>query len=67
VLQVGTIEQDPVVQAAKKLADKLRAKRKFTNTATFTLRCEVCKAGLTGEKEARAHATQTGHTAFGEY
>lgn len=55
------------MQAASKLAEKLREKRAFTNTATFTLRCEVCKTGLQGEKEARAHAAQTGHTSFGEY
>lgn len=33
---------DSVLAAAKKLADKLREKRAFTNTATFTLKCEVC-------------------------
>lgn len=32
---------DAVLQAAKKLADKLRAKRAYTNTATFDLRCQV--------------------------
>ncbi|KAH8116809.1 OTU-domain-containing protein, partial [Phellopilus nigrolimitatus] len=58
---------DPILLAAKQLADKLRAKRAFTNTATFDLRCEICKTGLKGEKEARAHATQTGHASFGEY
>ncbi|EJD02481.1 OTU-domain-containing protein [Fomitiporia mediterranea MF3/22] len=56
-----------VLGAASKLADKLRAKRAYTNTATFDLRCEICKAGLKGEKGAREHAMQTGHTAFGEY
>ena len=34
-------DDDPVLVAAKKLADKLRAKKAFTNTATFDLRCEV--------------------------
>jgi ubiquitin thioesterase OTU1 len=28
---------------------------------------QVCGQGLKGEKEARAHASQTGHTQFGEY
>jgi len=27
----------------------------------------VCKKGLKGEKEARAHASETGHVEFGEY
>ncbi|KAG5635866.1 hypothetical protein H0H81_009849 [Sphagnurus paluster] len=60
-------EQDPVMLAAKKLADVLRAKRAYTNTATFDLKCEVCGQGLKGEKGAREHAEQTGHVRFGEY
>ncbi|KAF7793170.1 hypothetical protein EIP86_004279 [Pleurotus ostreatoroseus] len=58
---------DPVLVAAKKLADKLRAKKAYTNTATFDLRCQVCRKGLKGEKEARQHAMDTGHVEFGEY
>ncbi|CAE6517215.1 unnamed protein product [Rhizoctonia solani] len=58
---------DAMTQAASKLASQLRASRKFTNTGTFDLKCEICGQGLKGEKEARAHATQTGHTSFGEY
>ena len=34
-------DADPVLVAAKKLADKLRAKKAYTNTATFDLRCQV--------------------------
>ncbi|KAL1663246.1 hypothetical protein EV715DRAFT_195843 [Schizophyllum commune] len=58
---------DEIIVAAKKLADILRAKRAYTNTATFDLKCENCGQGLKGEKDARAHAAQTGHTNFGEY
>ncbi|KZO90517.1 hypothetical protein CALVIDRAFT_542634 [Calocera viscosa TUFC12733] len=58
---------DTIADAAKKLVGKLRTKRKFTNTATFDLKCEICGKGLKGEKEARVHAQETGHTAFGEY
>lgn len=60
-------DDDAVLVAAKKLADKLRAKKAFTNTATFDLRCEICKKGIKGEKEAREHAKETGHASFGEY
>ncbi|KAH8107017.1 OTU-domain-containing protein [Cristinia sonorae] len=60
-------DDDPVLAAAKKLADKLRAKKAYTNTATFDLKCQICGQGLRGEKEARAHASQTGHVEFGEY
>ncbi|KZT55105.1 hypothetical protein CALCODRAFT_499047 [Calocera cornea HHB12733] len=58
---------DTIADAASKLVGKLRAKRKFTNTATFDLKCEICGQGLKGEKGARAHAQETGHTSFGEY
>ncbi|KZT11322.1 OTU-domain-containing protein [Laetiporus sulphureus 93-53] len=60
-------DSDPVLAAAKKLADILRAKKAYTNTATFDLRCQICNKGLKGEKEARAHASETGHVQFGEY
>ncbi|KAJ7444906.1 hypothetical protein FB451DRAFT_73517 [Mycena latifolia] len=56
-----------ILEAAKRLADLLRAKRAFTNTATFDLKCEECGKGLKGEKGAQAHAAETGHTRFGEY
>ncbi|KAG8743884.1 ubiquitin-specific protease otu1 [Ceratobasidium sp. 414] len=58
---------DHISQGAAKLASQLRASRKFTNTSTFDLKCEICGKGLKGEKEARAHASETGHTSFGEY
>ncbi|KAL6300140.1 OTU-domain-containing protein [Sparassis latifolia] len=68
IMPVGDAgDNDPVLLAAKKLADKLRAKRAYTNTATFDLRCQICQKGLKGEKEARAHASETGHVQFGEY
>ena len=35
-------DRDPVLVAAKKLADILRAKKAYTNTATFDLKCQVC-------------------------
>jgi ubiquitin thioesterase OTU1 len=60
-------DSDPMLIAGKKLVDILRSKKAFTNTATFDLKCEQCGQGLKGEKEARAHAEQTGHTKFGEY
>jgi len=60
-------EGERVLGALRTLATKLRAKRAYTNTATFDLRCEVCGQGLKGEKEARAHASETGHVKFGEY
>ena len=37
----GSDDNDSILVAAKKVADSLRAKKAFTNTATFDLRCEV--------------------------
>ncbi|ELR18338.1 deubiquinating enzyme, putative [Acanthamoeba castellanii str. Neff] len=45
---------------------KARAKKKFTDTARFTLQCMICYEGLTGQQAAVAHAQKTGHTNFGE-
>ena len=44
-----------------------KRQRAFTDTQSFTLRCSVCQQGLTGEKEAVAHAKATGHSNFCEY
>ncbi|KAF9361464.1 hypothetical protein BGX34_007125 [Mortierella sp. NVP85] len=40
---------------------------KYTDIATFTIRCSLCKAGFKGEKDARQHAQETTHTSFEEY
>ncbi|KAI6132151.1 hypothetical protein EDD16DRAFT_1689264 [Pisolithus croceorrhizus] len=61
IMSIG--EDDPVLEAGQRLAAILRERRAFTNMATFDLKCE----GLRGEKEARTHAQETGHTRFGEY
>ncbi|KAI8140786.1 hypothetical protein BJV82DRAFT_658835 [Fennellomyces sp. T-0311] len=44
-------DDDSVLNSAKKLADILRQKRKFTDVANFTLKCNQCQKGLVGEKE----------------
>ncbi|WVQ85009.1 hypothetical protein IAT38_007173 [Cryptococcus sp. DSM 104549] len=56
-----------LLTTADKLIAQLRARHYYTDTATFDLRCGVCKVGLKGEKGAREHAMQTGHVEFGEY
>ncbi|KAJ7581140.1 hypothetical protein C8J56DRAFT_959221 [Mycena floridula] len=61
------LQDTAILDAAKKLATQLRAKKQFTNTSTFDLKCEQCGQGLKGEKGARKHAEETGHTRFGEY
>lgn len=56
-----------MLAAALELVGQLRQEHAYTDAATFTLKCEVCKRALVGEKEARKHAEETGHTNFGEY
>lgn len=57
---------DVVLAQALELADEARRKRQFTDVNRFALRCMVCQMGLVGQKEAREHAKETGHTNFGE-
>ena len=41
VVPAGAAEGERVIEALRALAAKLRAKRAYTNTATFDLKCEV--------------------------
>ncbi|KAI8379125.1 ubiquitin thioesterase OTU1-like protein [Radiomyces spectabilis] len=61
------VGDDALLPAAQKLAEILRKKHKYTDVATFTLKCQQCQKGLKGEKDAQAHASATGHTHFVEY
>ncbi|CEG73438.1 hypothetical protein RMATCC62417_08822 [Rhizopus microsporus] len=56
-----------ILDAAKEITESLRRGHKYTDVANFTLRCEQCKTGLKGEKDAHNHAAATGHTHFVEY
>ena len=49
------------------LAAKAKAEGKYVDLAGFNLRCEACRAALTGEHAAMAHAKDTGHSQFVEY
>ncbi|KAH6577792.1 hypothetical protein BASA60_003868 [Batrachochytrium salamandrivorans] len=53
--------------AALQLAAIWKKQRKYTDTANFTLKCGICSVGLVGEKDARMHASTTGHVSFSEY
>ncbi|KWU46431.1 OTU-domain-containing protein [Rhodotorula sp. JG-1b] len=59
--------QEGILSAAQRLVGDLRKEHAYTDTATFALQCGVCRQALKGEKEARTHAEQTGHTSFTEY
>ncbi|EFP83420.2 uncharacterized protein PGTG_08606 [Puccinia graminis f. sp. tritici CRL 75-36-700-3] len=60
-------DEDSFLHAALQLVSQLRQMHYYTDTASFSLRCEICKVALVGEKDARSHAESTGHTQFGEY
>ncbi|KAI8349401.1 hypothetical protein BD560DRAFT_410297, partial [Blakeslea trispora] len=61
------LDNEHVVEAARKLIDDLKKNHKYTDVANFTLRCEQCQKGLKGQKDAQEHATATGHMRFTEY
>ncbi|KNC98445.1 ubiquitin-specific protease OTU1 [Spizellomyces punctatus DAOM BR117] len=61
----GNVEK--ILTAGVELARIWNEKRKFTDLANFTLKCGICKKGLKGQKEAQAHALETGHASFTEY
>jgi len=57
---VFPVSDTTIIPTAEKLVSQLKARHYYTDTATFDLRCGVCKVGLKGEKGAREHAMQTG-------
>ncbi|KAF9198242.1 ubiquitin-specific protease otu1 [Haplosporangium sp. Z 27] len=60
-------DSEDIINAGIQLSVLLKKAHKYTDLATFTLRCSICRAGLKGEKDAQQHAQQTGHTSFEEY
>ncbi|EGG09943.1 uncharacterized protein MELLADRAFT_74313 [Melampsora larici-populina 98AG31] len=64
---IFSTSQDDLLSSSLQLVKLLREQHYFTDTASFSLRCMVCKTALVGEADARKHAEQTGHTQFGEY
>jgi len=60
-------EAERARRLARQFCAQLHADKKFTDTASFALRCSICRAGLKGEREATEHARATGHGRFEEY
>lgn len=58
---------ESVLLQVRELVEVSRKSRRFTDLSGFTLRCEICNAGLTGQFEAQKHANLTGHASFVEY
>ncbi|MCJ1407253.1 ubiquitin-specific protease otu1 [Ptychographa xylographoides] len=57
---------EEVLEKAVQLCKVLQGQHYFTDTAGFSVRCNVCGGEFTGEKGATEHAKQTGHYDFGE-
>ena len=57
-------DTDEVCNEVTSLLRSLKEKKQYTNTNSFSLMCNECYTELKGEKEARAHAKQTGHQNF---
>jgi ubiquitin thioesterase OTU1 len=66
-LVFNQIEAIEVEDQIRLLVGQMKKDHKYTDLASFTLKCGVCKTGLKGQKEAQQHAMDTGHTAFEEY
>ncbi|KAG0219498.1 ubiquitin-specific protease otu1 [Mortierella sp. GBA43] len=52
---------EAIITTGIQLAARLKKEHKYTDLATFTLRCSICQAGLKGQKDAQEHARQTMH------
>ena len=59
-------DKDEICNEVTSLLRNLKEKKQYTNTNSFSLVCNVCYKNLTGEKEAMAHAKETGHQNFAQ-
>lgn len=57
---------EAVLEKAVELCRVLQERHYFTDTAKFSVRCNVCGKSFRGEKGATEHAKKTGHYDFGE-
>lgn len=60
------VNDDRPMEMAMEIAREAKSSKQYTDIANFTLRCSLCDLKLRGDKEAREHATATGHVEFGE-
>ena len=55
-----------VLEGAVELCRVLQGQHYYTDTAAFSVKCNVCGKLSVGEKGATEHAANTGHYDFGE-
>lgn len=49
-----------------KLAADAKQRKMYTNTSTFSLKCDICNVSMKGQDAAISHTRATGHSAFSE-
>lgn len=57
---------DVMLEAARELCRELKKKHYYTDTQKFDIKCNICGWKGAGERGAVQHATETGHSDFGE-
>ncbi|KAI9773413.1 MAG: ubiquitin-specific protease otu1 [Geoglossum simile] len=64
--KVFNADDDTILAKALELCKILQGKNYFTDTAGFTVKCNICGATFKGERGAAAHNKKTGHVDFSE-
>jgi ubiquitin thioesterase OTU1 len=64
--KVFNADDDIILTKSLELCKILQRKKYFTDTAGFTVKCNICGATFKGEKGAAAHHKKTGHVDFSE-
>lgn len=64
--KIFDIDDGTVLEKAVELCKRLQEQHYFTDTAGFSVKCNVCGGLFKGEKGATEHAKGTGHYDFGE-
>ncbi|KAF1843613.1 OTU-domain-containing protein [Cucurbitaria berberidis CBS 394.84] len=57
---------DVILEAARQLCGELKKQHYFTDTQKFDVKCNTCGWQGAGEQGALQHASESGHTDFGE-
>ena len=65
-IKVFASSDDIVLATALHLCQLLREQHYYTDTANFTITCNICGWSGSGERGATEHAMATGHMNFGE-
>jgi len=66
-ITVFPLQDSDIESAAMLLAANAKKAHSYTDLANFTLKCGTCGLGMAGEKVARQHCKETGHTNFEEF